>query len=230
VKHPLSPVPISLHQSPQKVQRINKLAPTPVTPPTTPVLESPVVETLGEYAKCAARLLRRLGWDRFIKTLQFPSYLATSLKHAQHTAANYLQRLANTGVPAPSSAPPWPASYHRKVFQQGPHLSASRFYKDFLITDIIDYVKKHFWVMLPYSAVAHYPHLKLAPCGVMPQRERRPRPIMDYMFTGVNQHSLPLASADAMQIGYTLPRILQRLAYANPSFSPPAMLKFDLSV
>jgi hypothetical protein len=64
----------------------------------------------------------------------------------------------------------------------------------------------------------------------MPQRERRPRPIMDYMFTGVNQHSLPLASADAMQIGYTLPRILQRLAYANPSFSPPAMLKFDLSV
>jgi len=186
VKHPLSPVPISLHQSPQKVQRINKLAPTPVTPPTTPVLESPVVETLGEYAKCAARLLRRLGWDRFIKTLQFPSYLATSLKHAQHTAANYLQRLANTGVPAPSSAPPWPASYHRKVFQQGPHLSASRFYKDFLITDIINYVKKHFWVVLPYSAVAHYPHLKLAPCGVVPQRERRPRPIMDYTFTGVN--------------------------------------------
>jgi len=52
---------------------------------------------------------------------------------------------------------------------------------------------------------------------------------MDYMFTGVNQHSLPLASANAMQIGYTLPRLLQCLAYANPSFGPPAMLKFHLS-
>jgi len=189
-----------------------------------------VVETLGEYAKCAAQLLRHLGWDRFIKTLQFPSDLATSLKHAQHTAATYLQRLANTGIPAPSSAPPWPASHHLKVFRRGPHISASRFYKDFLITDIIDYVKKQFWVVLPYSAVAHYPHLKLAPCGVVPQREHRPHPIMDYMFTGVNQHSLPLASANAMQIGYTLPRLLQCLAYANPSFGPPAMLKFDLSV
>ena len=94
--------------------------------------------------------------------------------------------------------------------------------------DMLDMVRKKFWVVLPYRSVQHLPHLKLAPSGVVPQRERRPRPIMDYTFTGVNQASLPLAP-DSMQIGHTLQRILQRLAYADPSHGPPQLLKLDLA-
>jgi hypothetical protein len=32
-----------------------------------------------------------------------------------------------------------------------------------------------------------------------------------------------------MQLGHTLPRILQRIAYANPAHGPPLLLKLDLS-
>jgi len=177
----------------------------------------------------AAKQLRKLGWVRFIQSLQHPSDLAPTLATLPHPAGPYLHRLHRCGVPAPSSAPPWPQHLRRRVLAKGPHLSASKLYKDFLHQDMIDYVRKRFWVVLPYSAVAHYPHLKLAPSRVVPQRERRPRPIMDYTITGVNQHSLPLAYAHSMQIGQTLPRILQRLAYANPKYGPPSISKFDLS-
>lgn len=32
-----------------------------------------------------------------------------------------------------------------------------------------------------------------------------------------------------MQLGHTLDRILQKIAYANPLHGPPLLLKFDLS-
>jgi hypothetical protein len=94
---------------------------------------------------------------------------------------------------------------------------------------MVDYVRKRFWVVLPYTAVQHMPHLKLSPCGVVPQRERRPRPIIDYTFSTINQHSVQLAPTKSMQFGKALQRILQRIAYADPRFGPVHMLKFDLS-
>ncbi len=86
---------------------------------------------------------------------------------------------------------------------------------------MFDYVQMGYWTVLPYAAVRQYPHLKLSPAGVVPQWERRPCPIMDYTFPGVNQHSLPLAPMHAMQFGQALQRVLQRLVYANPAFGPP---------
>ena len=86
-----------------------------------------------------------------------------------------------------------------------------------------------YWIVLPYPTVRGLPHLKLAPVGVIPQRERRPRPIIDYSYNGVNQGSLPLAPAHAMQFGHSLQRILQRLAYCNPAYGPPLLAKIDLA-
>lgn len=188
-----------------------------------------ISKQLGKCAYRAAKRVRQLGWVRFIKQLQHPIDLAPNLHLLNHPAGPLLQRLSRSGVPAPSSGPPWTLQQKDAVFARGPHVSANRLFRDFLQADMLDYVKKGFWVVLPYSAVRHLPHLKLAPSGVVPQRERRPRPIMDYTFTGVNALSLPLAPHHSMQIGNTLPRLLQRLSYANPSFGPPLLLKFDLS-
>ena len=58
--------------------------------------------------------------------------------------------------------------------------------------DMLDMVKKHYWTVLPFHAMKHYVHLKLSPAVLVPQRTRRPRPIMDYTFIGVNSASLPL--------------------------------------
>jgi hypothetical protein len=92
-----------------------------------------------------------------------------------------------------------------------------------------DYVRMGYWLVLPYSAIRGHPLLKIAPSGVVPQRDRRPRPIMDYSFNRVNQTSLDIAPTNAMQFGHCLPRILQHLAYANPKYGPPLMAKIDLA-
>jgi hypothetical protein len=116
-----------------------------------------------------------------------------------------------------------------KAFRRGAHASATQLFREFLHDDMKDYIEKGFWTVLPFRAVKHYAHLKLAPCGVVPQRERRPRPISDYSFAGINQASLPLAPFMSMQFGATLQRLLQRIAYANTNFGPVHMLKFDLA-
>jgi hypothetical protein len=90
-------------------------------------------------------------------------------------------------------------------------------------------VSKGYWAILPFSSLKHMLHLKLSPSGVVPQRTRRPRPIMDYSFTGVNAASLALSPSTAMQFGQTLPRLLQRIAYAPRHHGPPLLMKLDLS-
>jgi len=74
---------------------------------------------------------------------------------------------------------------------------------------MLDMVQKKYWVVLPFKAVKRYPQLKLAPAGVVPQRNCRPRPIMDYTFTEVNAHSAQLAPIHAMHFGKAIHRILQ---------------------
>jgi len=92
-----------------------------------------------------------------------------------------------------------------------------------------DYVNMGYWLVLPYSAVRHMTPLWLAPAGVVPQRERRPRLIMDYSFYDTNQQSVPIQPAHAMQFGGTLQRILQRVVYCTPTYGPPLMAKLDLA-
>lgn len=43
-----------------------------------------------------------------------------------------------------------------------------------------------YWLVLPYSSLHGHPGLKIAPAGVVPQREHRPHPIMDYTYNKVN--------------------------------------------
>jgi hypothetical protein len=141
----------------------------------------------------------------------------------------YLSRLAANGVPATSTRHPWPYAEKDLAVYRGPHPSAAHQYASFILEDIHDYVSMGYWVVLPYSSVRQFPQLKLAPAGVVPQQERRPRPIMDYSYNLVNQLSLPLANPQAMQFGGALQRFLQQLVYANPTYGPPLMAKIDLA-
>ncbi|KAK1732369.1 hypothetical protein QTG54_016948 [Skeletonema marinoi] len=85
------------------------------------------------------------------------------------------------------------------------------------------------WVVLPVSAVKDLPGLRISPPGVIPQRDRRPRWIVDYSFSGVNAETLPLAAIEAMQFGHALDRILREILLADPSLGPVEMLKVDIS-
>jgi hypothetical protein len=83
---------------------------------------------------------------------------------------------------------------------RGPHKSAYDF-QDFLRTELLDMVRKHTWMVLPYRVVRHLKNLRVSPIGVVPQHKRRPRPIVDYSFSKVNGETITLAPDDAMQFG-----------------------------
>jgi len=146
-----------------------------------------------------------------------------------HPTAEYLHELASTGVPAYFADDPWTVTQLDTVLQKGPHRSAAAEFANFIVEDMFDYVQMGYWVVLPYASVRHLPNLRLAPAGVVPQRERRPRPIMDYSFYNTNAACLPYAPLQAMQFGTALPRLLERLVYCNRTHGPPVLAKIDLA-
>jgi hypothetical protein len=217
---PVAPSRLPVTPSPTKKQRLNTYPPPIFSP-----------GELGKLSLAYARQLRRLGWSRFFQTHHHQNIksLHPHLRNLPHPAAPLLHRLASSGVPAPSQGPPWTIHQQDAAVQRGPHPSAGRQHATFLLEDMYNYVRAGYWLVLPYHALRGHPKLKIAPAGVVPQRERRPRPIMDYTYNGVNSKSVPLAPTDAMQFGGALQRILQHLAYANPTYGPPLMAKLDLS-
>ena len=191
--------------------------------------QSTTTNELGKLITQHTKTLRQLGWRGFIRSLQLPLDTHPHLRSIPHPANIYLHNLATHGVPAPSQSPPWSRQMLQQTLRRGAHMSAQCLYKEFLHDEFLDMVRKGYWSILPFDAVCHLPHLKLSPAGVVPQRERRPRPIMDYSFTAVNSNSLPISPTAAMQLGQAFTRFLHQIAYANPAFGPPRMLKLDLA-
>ena len=88
--------------------------------------------------------------------------------------------------------------------------------------------KGHLLVLL-LNAVRDLPQLWLSPAACIPQDDRRDRPIYDYTYSGLNAVVKPTAPHEAMQFGYALPRLLRRIATADPRLGPVFMSKTDLS-
>ncbi|KAL3817629.1 hypothetical protein ACHAXA_011717 [Cyclostephanos tholiformis] len=102
-------------------------------------------------------------------------------------------------------------------------------YLDYLEEEFVDMINKGHWIVLPYSTVSHLPGLCISPPGVIPQRDRRPRWIVDYSWWDVNNDTLTLTAMESMQFGHTLNRILREILLANPAFGPVYLIKLDIS-
>ena len=111
---------------------------------------------------------------------------------------------------------------------RGSHQSALS-HMEFLRDEMADMIDQGYWVILPYSNVLHLPHLRLSPLGVVPQRDRRPRIIVDYTFWGINDDTVPLAPSESMQFGRAFERILHKIRRANRRFGPTYMIKVDIA-
>lgn len=85
------------------------------------------------------------------------------------------------------------------------------------------------WTLLPAALVTGLQQLRLSPLGVVPQKDRRPRTIVDYTFYGVNDDTVPLAPHEAMQFGRALHRILSSILHADPRFGHIYLSKVDIS-
>ena len=185
---------------------------------------------LGKLAKVNATSITRIGWHRFFRSIRHRNCLHPNFTRWKHHRSNpQLLRVIKAGAPCVTSSAPWSLQHKDHCVQRGSHPSARVVFADFLQDEMLDMVRRQYWTVVPYKAVRHLPQLKISPAGVIPQRNRRPRTIIDYTFSGVTDSTVQLAPQHAMQFGKALPRILQRIAYANPRFGPVHLIKVDLS-
>ncbi len=182
---------------------------------------------LGEFMRAATTVLRADGWNACCDRMRGRGDIQDDVKDLPHKAAGRLDRVRRNGVPVLLSSAPWSAELKQKRFLRGPHRSAME-YAVFLAEEFEDFVRKGFWMLLPYEEVKDMAGLRLSPIGVVPQRDRRPRIIVDYSFYGINAETVKLSIAASMQFGRALDRIHQHVAFANPKFGDVSALKIDI--
>jgi len=153
-----------------------------------------------------------------------------------HGAEQFLKYLAERGAPVVLKSEPWGEQKIENTLKRGPHKSC-RDHLEFLRSEILDFVQKGYWVLLPYRLLKEkmkmdggaLRKLRLSPPGVVPQRERRPRLIVDYTFYELNQDTLQLAPEEAMQFARALEQVLYQVRNANPRYGPVYLGKVDLA-
>ena len=192
-------------------------------------------DELGKLIDYYVEVVDSIGWPRLLQTLRGRGDLqisASALKH--HPAAHYLHRLQRHGAPAVLKTKPWSQSTLKARIKRGSHQSCQA-HLQFLREELLDFMKKGFWLVLPLRTVralqklGHLLGLRVSPMGVVPQRNRRPRLIVDLSFCDINADTINLAPKEAMQFGRTLECILCQIRHANPRFGPVHLSKVDLS-
>ena len=185
-------------------------APIPPPPPKPSSRESDrakvMEDDLGKLVSQNVEQLRAIGWTRLHRKLRGRGDLRLQPLAASHPAYPLLLRLQHEGAPAVMSSQPWSRSKLNKHIRRGSHKSCQE-HLDFLREELLDFSRKGFWLVLPYRVVrqlqkmGHLIGLRVSPMGVVPQRNRRPRIIVDLSFHGVNSDTFSFAPKEAMQFG-----------------------------
>jgi hypothetical protein len=123
---------------------------------------------------------------------------------------------------------PWTRARCSAAVNRGSHQSAHH-EREFVAEEILDFCTQGYWLVLPYDVAVDIPGLRISPLGVVPQRERRPRLIVDYSFSEVNAETAQLAPREAMQFGRALQRVFTALVHAHPRYGPVHMAKIDVA-
>lgn len=105
----------------------------------------------------------------------------------------------------PLDTGPWTPERLHEAARRGSHKSAKDA-AEFVCEEMLKFCAQGFWTVPPLHIALTLHHLRLSPLGVVPQRDRRPRLIVDYTFSKVNKEIARLAPPEAMQFGKTLQR------------------------
>jgi hypothetical protein len=204
----------------------------PIGTTAEPTLNKAQELGLGEYIAQDSALLKSVGWNRFVELKRGRPNLQVRGPVKDHPADHILTCLEQVGAPVNLSTAPWSQERQELTLKRGPHKSADEF-ADFLKEELVDFIQKGQWVVLPYSLIMQDPnlrlHLRISPMGVVPQRDRRPRIIVDYSFFQVNGETVRLAPNEAMQFGKALERLIQDIVEANPRYGPVYLMKVDIA-
>ena len=154
--------------------------------------------------------------------------LFRSVRSVPHAAAAYLDELRLSGAAIELKDLPWTADKLEEAAEYGSHKSCDRDLA-FVAKEMMDFANKGFFVVMKYDDAKHLPNLRLAPMGLVPQRDRRDRIVVDYSYWGTNDASLPTAPQESMQFGRALQRVLQKLYDSDPKHGPVYLMKLDVA-
>ena len=144
--------------------------------PITP-LETALGDNLGEYVKRDKELLKVKGWNRLVQEHRGRGdFLELNINHP---AQELLKKYKSQGVPVKCHTQVWTKGMLDRAIRRGTHKLCYN-YMDFLEVEFKDMISKGQWMVLSYKAVKGFKGLRLSPPGMVPQRERRPRWIVDY--------------------------------------------------
>jgi hypothetical protein len=205
-------------------------APPPPRPPPVPPLPVATLELLqdrlGKLVLASATALGSCSFHDLCVCHRGPSWL-TGQSTAPHPAVPILQQLRDEGACVSHSAPDWTLAKRDAAIIRGAHRSTQS-NSTLVREEFADMVEAGQWLVLPYALVRHLPGLCLSPTGLVPQRDRRDRLIVDYTFSGVNPYTIPTAP-DSLQFGHAFLRILQYLHRADTRRGPIYLAKVDIA-
>lgn len=185
--------------------------------------------TLRKYSEYAAHKLAHVGsWELFVAGERGPADIAETVGTLPHKASRLMEHLCRRGAGVPLHTGPWERAQILQAAQRGSHRSAADDI-EFVCVEMLEFCAQGFWTVLPLSVGLTLPHLRLSPLGVVPQRDRRSRLIVDYTFSGVNTETARLAPSEAMQFGKALHRILTKIVHAIPAYGPVYLAKIDIA-
>jgi hypothetical protein len=181
------------------------------------------------------RSLQQLGWQGLLAQHRHRSDLQIRDSIVGgHPAAGVLNLLSQQGAPATMAGAPWSRATISERIARGSHQSCQS-HMPFLREELLAFDSKGFWLVLPYKEVlrlldsGEIKSFRVSPLGIVPQRDRRPRLIVDLSFYGVNSDTIQRSPAGSMQFGRALERILYLIRHSNPQFGPVHLGKIDLS-
>jgi len=204
----------------------------PRRPPLPPALRREVLagvpDELGKLVLQDVAVVKKLGLLEAMKRRRPRGDFGALQKVAHHGAARILRQYRARGAPVVLSSAPWTKDRLDAAMERGSHRSAIE-HLAFLREDMADYVNAGHWMVLPYSMLRDNPGLRLSPFGVAPQRDRRPRPIVDLSFYGINDETVPIAPTKSMQFGRAFERVVRHIVLADPKHGPVKLIKVDCS-
>ena len=196
---------------------------------STSNIETHKLDALGEFIRSDADyFVHNRGWNSLFHHVKGRSNFSKQLDNLDHQARPLLLRYARHGVPVVLQSQPWSLAQKDQAIQRGNHPSTLAF-ADFIQAEMLDMKKKGMFTILPYHLVWPLTPLRLSPLGCVPQRERRPRIINDYTYSGINPLTMKMAPQDSMQWGKALHRVLWYIFHADTRHGPVLLSKTDLS-
>ena len=141
---------------------------------------------LSDSAVRSALRLKKVGLTGLISSVRGEPDIRSAVGTLPHEAAPLLYQMRKKGTPVKIDAPPFTPEQLAAEIAYGSHNSCNRD-PSFLRTEMRDFAEKGFWIVLPLEDAVGLNGLRLSRAGLIPQRDRWDRIVINYTWSGVNE-------------------------------------------